>query len=89
MEICITIAGKRHCFYIPIYVYPIKIIKGPGPVNYPAFFADATLVASLHDAINQADDAGVKAALQGGIAAAVKAMQKRAGDYATINMTQQ
>lgn len=88
MEICINIGGKRHCFYIPIYEYPIKIVKGPGPVNYPALLADASLVASLHNAIRNIGDESVRTALQSGINNAVQAMQKRAAEGVTINLGQ-
>ena len=32
--ICITIAGRRHCFPLPILVEKIHL-PGPGPVNFP------------------------------------------------------
>ena len=88
MEICITIGGKRHCFWIPIYEYPIKIVKGPGPVNYEALVADATLVATISAAVKNAGDEGVRNALQAGVKNAVQAMQKRAGEGVAINMGQ-
>ncbi len=72
-----------------IYEYPIKIMKGPGPVNYVELFADVSLVASLHEAANNVGDGEVRAALQSGIANAVRAMQKRAGDQVRINFGQQ
>lgn len=88
MEICFYINGKRHCYYIPIYEYPIKVVKGPGPVNYQWLVADASLVASVSQAIKSIGDEGVRSALQSGINNAVQAMQKRAGEGVTINMGQ-
>lgn len=86
MEICITYGGKRHCFFIPIFEIPIPIRKpGPGPVNYPAFLVDATIVASVQAAAAKVSDEKVKAALNGGIATAVKAMQAHAGEGVEIN----
>jgi hypothetical protein len=79
MEICITIGGTRHCFWIPIYEYPVIIRKGPGPVNYEALVQDATLVATIYSAANKVSDAKAKAALQSGVESAVKAMQAHAG----------
>jgi hypothetical protein len=86
MEICFTYGGKRHCFFIPIYLYPINWhIPGPGPVNYQALIQDATIVASLSDLAKHVSDDTVRGALQHGIAAAVKGMQERAGKDVTIN----
>jgi hypothetical protein len=85
MEICITYGGKTHCFFIPIIEFPVQIkIPGPGPVNYPAFLVDATIVASLQAAVGNVSDNNVKSALNGGIAAAVKAMQAHAGEGVVI-----
>lgn len=83
MEICITYGGKRHCFFIPVIEIPIPK-PGPGPVNYPAFLVDATIVASLQAAVGKVSDDKVKAALNGGIASAVKAMQAHAGEGVEI-----
>ena len=88
MEICFYINGQRHCYYIPIYVYPIRIIKGPGPVNYQWLVADASLIASMHEAAKNIGDEGVRSALQSGIQSAVQAMQKRAGEGVSINLSQ-
>jgi hypothetical protein len=88
MEICFYINGHRHCYYIPIYVYPVKVVKGPGPVNYQWLVADASLVASVSEAVKNIGDEGVRSALQSGINSAVQAMQKRAGEGVTINLSQ-
>lgn len=86
MEICFSINGHRHCYYIPIFEYPITIVKGPGPVNYQWLLADVSLVASVSEAAKQIGDEGVRSALQSGINNAVEAMQKRAGEGVTINL---
>jgi hypothetical protein len=86
MEICITFGGKKHCFFLPIYQYPINWGRpGPGPVNYPALFQDAIIVASLGDLVKHVSDEGVRGALQHGVTAALKGMQDRAGKDVTIN----
>jgi hypothetical protein len=85
MEICITFGGKRHCFWIPILEYPVTIIKGPGPVNYEALIADATLVASIRAAAAKVSDQKASAALLEGVASAIKAMQAHAGEGVEIH----
>ena len=85
MEICIRFGGELHCFIIPIVQVPIQIpLPGPGPVNYPAFLADAMLVASMRSMIQQVADGNVREALESGISRAVDAMQKHAGSEVTI-----
>lgn len=87
MEICIKYGGKLHCHYIPIIEYPITFkIPGIGPINYPAFLVDATLVASMHAAASKVSDEKVKAALNSGIVASVKAMQDHAGADVQIKL---
>lgn len=85
MEICITFGGKRHCFWIPILEYPVTIVKGPGPVNYEALIADATLVASIRAAAAKVSDQKASAALLEGVALAIKAMQAHAGEGVEIH----
>jgi hypothetical protein len=86
MVICIRIGGVTHCYDIPIVLWPLGPHKpGPGPVNYPQLFRDATIVASLKSAADQVSDAGVKAALEGGIKAAVGALQKRGGEHVSVS----
>ena len=87
MEICITFGGKRHCFWIPIFEYPIHIVKGPGPVNYEALIQDAILVASVQAAANKVSDSKVGAALHSGVENAMKAMQAHAGEGVEIHTT--
>ena len=82
MIICFRIGSVEHCFTIPVVEIPVTPHRpGPGPVNYPPFIYDATLVASINAAINKVSDAGVRSALQGGINAAVQALKARAGNY--------
>lgn len=88
MEICIRIGGTRHCFWLPIYEYPIVLHKGPGPVNYEALIHDATLVATIQNAANKVSDPKVSGALHNGVQAAVKAMQAHAGEGVEIRATE-
>ncbi len=87
MEICITINGKRHCFWVPIYEYPVIFHKGPGPVNYEALIQDVTLVASIQAAASKVSDPKASAALHSGVEAAMKAMQAHAGEGVEIHAT--
>ena len=85
MIICIKFGGKVHCFSIPIYEIPFKIPKvGPGPVNYEALVADATVLGSIRAAAAKVSDAKVREALEHGFSAAQEAMQQRAGADVTI-----
>jgi len=80
MVIHIPLGGVEHKYLVPIYEFTFKLPHvGPGPVNYPPFLADATLLASLEDATNKISDGGVREAVRAGIVAAVQALEKRAG----------
>ena len=84
MTICFRIGNIEHCFTIPVVKLPVVPWRpGPGPVNYPAFLHDATLVASLHDAVQNVADESVRSALQAGVNNAVQALKSRGGAYAT------
>lgn len=86
MLICIRIGGVTHCYEIPVILWPIGPYKpGPGPVNFPELFRDATIVASLKSLVGHVSDAGVKAALENGVRAAVGALQKRGGEHITVS----
>jgi hypothetical protein len=86
MVICIKIGGTTHCYEIVEVSWPFGPSRpGPGPVNYPQLFRDATIVASLQTATNHVADAGVRAALQGGLTAAVGALQKRGGAHVSVS----
>lgn len=86
MEVCITVGGVRHCFVIPVLVPPIHWGKpGPGPINYPQLFQDATIIASMREMAQNVGNADVSRALQGGLAAGLKAMQQHAGEHVAIN----
>jgi hypothetical protein len=89
MEICITFGGKKHCFFLPIYEYPIIVFKPRPPGNYDWLIHDASLVATLQHAATKVNDSKVQEALNSGIAAAVKAMQARAGEGVEIHATRQ
>ena len=82
----IRYGGQLHCHFIPIVEFPLTVRPGIGPVNYPPFLVDATLVASIHEAVKKVSDEKVKAALNSGITAAVKAMQEHAGADVQIKL---
>jgi hypothetical protein len=87
MEICFTIGGVRHCYFIPIFVWPIHFPKpGPGPVNFPELFVDASLIASIHQAAGNISDRKVRGELLRGVEAAVAALRERAGEHVAIEM---
>jgi len=87
VRICFRIGAVEHCYYIPIFVFPITFHKpGPGPVNYPAFILDATVIASIHEAAQHVSDERVRVALQGGVEAAMSALKERAGDHAEVHL---
>jgi len=65
MEICINYGGRRHCFFLPVLEFPVNWGRpGPGPVNYPALFQDAILLASVSNAVKQITDENVRKFLQ-------------------------
>ena len=85
MRICITFAGVRHCFEVPILEWPIKFkIPGPGPINYPQLLQDGILISSFQGAAKTISDSAVRGAVENGLGAALKAMQKRAGEGISI-----
>jgi hypothetical protein len=82
MIICFKFGNQLHCYDIPIIEIPVgRFHPGPGPVNYPAFLHDATVIGSLHAAANKVSDGTVREALLGGIDAAARALKKRGGDH--------
>jgi hypothetical protein len=86
MEICINYGGRLHCFFLPVLEFPVNWGRpGPGPVNYPALFQDAILLASVSNAVKQITDENVRKSVQEGISAGFKAAQKHAGGDVTIN----
>lgn len=85
MEICFRINGVMHCIFVPILEWPVIWHKpGPGPVNYPAFFQDATILASVQGVVSSLGNAEVGRALGEGVRAAMKVMQEHVETYATI-----
>ncbi|HXZ14306.1 MAG TPA: hypothetical protein VEG64_18105 [Candidatus Sulfotelmatobacter sp.] len=80
MIVYFTVGGVEHAYIVPVCEINFKIPHvGPGPVNYPPFLADASVLASLEDASGKISDAGVREALRKGIMNAVDALQKRGG----------
>jgi len=75
-----------HCYEIveiPFLLGPSR--PGPGPINFPELFRDATIVASIQSAVaTHVTDPGVRAALLSGTNAAVEALQKRGGSHVTV-----
>jgi hypothetical protein len=87
MEICFTINGVRHCYFIPIFSWPFNWWRpGPGPINYPAFVQDAFVLASAKAALENVGDAAVREVALKGITSAIRALEERAGEHASINM---
>jgi hypothetical protein len=85
MRICFKIGGHKHCYDIPILLFPVKtFVPGPGPVNYPALLHDISVVASLQEAAKTVSDQRVREGLEGGIRAALEAAQSRGGEHVTI-----
>jgi hypothetical protein len=87
MRICFTINGIRHCYYIPIVLYPIQIPKPHPPENYEYLVSDATIVATIADLAGKLSDNRVGEAIQGGVQGALKAMQTHAGQGVEIQLT--
>jgi hypothetical protein len=80
MVICID----GHCYEVVVIDKWPPPWHGPGPINYPQLFQDASLVASMESMSKKAADDGVRDALQGGIDAAIEAIQNRAADGVEI-----
>jgi len=82
MRVCFKFRNFEHCYDIPVIELPIPFhIPGPGPVNYPAFLHDATVLAAVNAAIRKISDPAVQEALHAGVNAAVQALQKRGGAH--------
>jgi hypothetical protein len=81
MVICFKFLGRVHCFFIPIYEFPIPIFRPHPPGNYDELIQDVAIIGSLLAASKKVADGGVREALQRGISAATEAAQKRAGEY--------
>jgi hypothetical protein len=86
MRVCVTINGKKHCYWIPIYVYPIQILKPHPPENYDYLVADATIVATIADLSAKLSDKKAGEAIHSGVQNAVKAMQAHAGQGVEIQL---
>ena len=80
MVICID----GHCYEVVVIDHWPPPWHGPGPINYQQLLQDASLVASIESMSKKAADDGVRDALQGGIDAAIEAMQNRAADGVEI-----
>jgi hypothetical protein len=74
-----------HCYeivFIPLPIGPSR--PGPGPINYPQLFRDATIVSSVQEAAKEVSDASVREALLVGTQAAVGALQARGGSHVSV-----
>jgi hypothetical protein len=88
MKICFTINGVKHCYYIPVFAFPISLPHNGLPQNFPELFVDATVIASIHAATRHISDEGVRGAVEKGVQTAVGALQKRAGEHVEIQLGQ-
>jgi hypothetical protein len=84
MEICMRIGNETHHYAVPIVENAIRLPVVPIRNNYPPFLYDAVLVASAQATANRVSDDHVRAALQAGIKAAMKALEARAGDHISV-----
>ncbi|HVT99565.1 MAG TPA: hypothetical protein VHE33_18850 [Acidobacteriaceae bacterium] len=86
MRICIKIGDRTWCFNIPILLYPLHPPKPDPEKEYGELIYDATILASVNAAAKQLSDAGVREALNTGVAHAVAAAQKKAGANVTLSL---
>jgi hypothetical protein len=85
MKICIKVGSQLHCYMVPIVELPVIFRPhGPGPVNYPQLFQDGVLIASLQAAAKNISDSSVRSAIENGIGASIKALEKRGGGHVSI-----
>jgi hypothetical protein len=87
MTFCITDkSGQKHCYDIPIIVWPVKRFPPPKPHNYEGLVWDLTILTSIADIAKQISDGNVRKALEAGLSASVQAAQAHAGKDVTINL---
>jgi hypothetical protein len=87
--VCSTHGGDTKCYYIPQFGPPRlenSSTDSEGGEHYTELFLDASVVQSFHRATRYISDRETRAELEKGIAAAVKAMEKR-GSAETIKIT--
>jgi hypothetical protein len=87
MIICFTLNGVRHCFTIPIYRIPIDFPPHPDPGNYADLIRDATILATINQAVSQIGNKDVQQALHHGVSAGLKSMQEVAGKEVSISLS--
>jgi hypothetical protein len=85
MVICFMINGTEHCYAIPEVEIALNLYRPPriGPINYPPFLYDATVLASIQTAVAKIQDPDVRGAIQSGVSAAAEALKKRGGAHIT------
>jgi hypothetical protein len=76
--------GEEGCWEFPSWPFgshdfavEVPNIKEEGTGHYRNLFSDAAIVQGIHEATRHISDSGTRAALESGIASAVKAMEKR------------
>jgi hypothetical protein len=69
-----------HCFEVVVVQLPILPPHPGGPINYPWFLRDATVLASIEAATTEIDKSEVREELLKGIALAKQAVQRLAED---------
>ena len=75
-KICFTgVDGKRHCFYLPIYLIPVSWPpRPPHPENYD-LVSDITIVASILDVAKKIDNERVRETMMAGVKESLSAIQ--------------
>jgi len=88
MQICMKLKDGEHCFELTLLAWPFNRYRpGPGPINYPAFLHDATIVGSIYEAVGHVQDESVRNALEAGVNNSVAALKSRGGEYVSkINL---
>jgi hypothetical protein len=83
MDICFMINGTEHCYTIPEVEIALHAYRPPGigPINYPPFLYDATVLASIQTAAAKIQDEDVRGAIRSGVSAAAEALQRRGGEH--------
>jgi hypothetical protein len=78
--------GKKVCHWIPIYYEIPKFPRFPEPGPYDELIIDATILATINEATKHVADKGLRQSLEGGVAAALKSMQARAGEEVSVSL---
>ena len=79
-----VICFNGHCYEVPEVQWAFRRPGGVGPVNYPQFLGDATILASLQTAAALVAKDPVRDRLMSGIAEAIGEMSRLAGNDVEI-----